>query len=154
MPLVEILEASLAEVAIAAELFDGYRQFYGEPANLEGAMAFLTARLERRESIVLLAVTRTSQVGLGLAQVYPSFSSVRMKPLWILNDLFVVPGARRCGIGRCLLNEVIQRAILAGACRVVLATAQANTPAKALYESTGFVRLADYDHYARPLPDS
>jgi len=31
---------------------------------------------------------------MGFAQLYPSFSSVSMKRLWILNDLFVSSEAR------------------------------------------------------------
>ena len=35
------------------------------------------------------------EAALGFTQLYPSFSSVRMRPIWVLNDLFVAEGGRR-----------------------------------------------------------
>jgi uncharacterized damage-inducible protein DinB/GNAT superfamily N-acetyltransferase len=117
MSQIEVVEADTGLVAVAAELFDAYRQFYGQPSDLAGATEFLAARLAARESVVLLAVEGMPAVGVGLAQVYPSFSSVRMRPIWILNDLFVAPADRRRGIGSLLLDAVAMRARAAGACR-------------------------------------
>ena len=68
-------------------MFDAYRQFYGQRPDLPGAAAFLTERLTRGEAVVFLALDGES--ALGFVQLYPSFSSVRMRPIWIPNDLFV-----------------------------------------------------------------
>jgi GNAT superfamily N-acetyltransferase len=151
---VVVIEVDLARVDLAAGLFDAYRQFYGQPADLEGACRFLVERLTHRQSLVLLAVRGEPMEGLGLAQVYPSFSSIRLRPVWILNDLFVSPRARKQGIGRLLLEAVATRARVAGACRVVLSTARDNTPARSLYESLGYEQDRAFDHYELPLTDA
>ena len=38
-----------------ADLFDAYRRFYGQPADVPGARAFLAERLARNESAVFVA---------------------------------------------------------------------------------------------------
>ena len=37
---------------------------------------------------------------IGFTQLYPSFSSISMKELWILNDLFVQATKRGAGTGK------------------------------------------------------
>jgi ribosomal protein S18 acetylase RimI-like enzyme len=56
-----------------------------------------------------------------------------MAPIFILNDLFVVPGARRSGVARRLLEAAVRYGRGAGAIRLSLATALTNTAAQALY---------------------
>jgi hypothetical protein len=89
---VRTIRAGLEHLDVLTGLFDSYRQFYGQEPDLPGARRFLEARLRCRDSVVFLAfrddATRTS---VGFVQLYPSFSSVSMKPIWILNDLFVAP---------------------------------------------------------------
>ena len=41
----EIIEAGVEQLDEAVELFDQYRQFYGQAHDIEGARAFLMARL-------------------------------------------------------------------------------------------------------------
>ena len=82
-------------------LFDGYRRFYGNLSDIEGARRFLAARLAASESVVFVAAR--AGVLVGFTQLYPSFSSGSMRRLWILNDLFVAPAARRNGIGGALM---------------------------------------------------
>jgi GNAT superfamily N-acetyltransferase len=41
-------------------------------------------------------------IRLVFVQLYPSFSSVAARRIWILNDLLVTPPARRRGVGRAL----------------------------------------------------
>jgi GNAT superfamily N-acetyltransferase len=45
-----------------------------------------------------------------------------MKPIWILNDLFVVEEARRLGIGEQLLTAATDYALQTGAVRLELST--------------------------------
>jgi GNAT superfamily N-acetyltransferase len=52
-----------------------------------------------------VAVPSTLQGRLeAVAQLYPSFSSGAMARIFILNDLFVAPEARRRGAGSALLE--------------------------------------------------
>jgi GNAT superfamily N-acetyltransferase len=121
-----------------AELFDGYRQFYGQPADYPLAEAFLRDRFTNNDSVVYLAVAPQSGDGLGFVQLYPSFSSAAAQRIWILNDLFVVSGARRRGVGRALLDAARDHGVATGAKRLVLSTAATNREARTLYEASGY----------------
>jgi GNAT superfamily N-acetyltransferase len=153
MPQIEVIRADPSTVELATPLFDAYRRFYGQLTDLDGARRFLSDRLANNQSIILLAVEGppTNLEALGFTQLYPSFSSVRMQPLWILNDLFVVPAARRRGVGRLLLDAAADLGRSTGACRVVLATAKDNATAKSLYEQAGYHLDVQFDHYELPL---
>jgi GNAT superfamily N-acetyltransferase len=130
-----------------ADLFDAYRQFYGQPADPDGARQFLRERLQASDSVVLVAEREKRLV--GFAQLYPAFSSASMKRLWILNDLFVIPAHRRAGIGRALLSSAEDLARATSAKGLVLATQKTNGPAKALYEARGWKPDDVFDHYHR-----
>jgi GNAT superfamily N-acetyltransferase len=127
-------------------LFDAYRQFYGQRSDAAAARAFLSERLEREESVIYLAYTGPN-TPVGFMQLYPSFSSVSLKRLWILNDLFVHTDVRRGGVGRALLERARQHAIETGAKGLILSTGVTNKPAQTLYESNGWRREDDFLHY-------
>ena len=149
---VEIIRASIDDLDMIVPLFDGYRQFYQQASDLEGARRFLQAHLERQTSVIFLAL-RTNEQGqreaCGFTQLYPSFSSVSMKRLWILNDLFVAPSARRTGTGTALLERARQFAIETGAKGLSLTTAVDNYIAQVVYEAAGWRR--DQEFYAYHL---
>lgn len=87
-----IRQAKTSDAAAIAPLFNQYREFYKQASDLKGAEAFLKARLENDESIILIAEENGEFI--GFTQLYPTFSSVAMKRIYILNDLFVTPHAR------------------------------------------------------------
>jgi GNAT superfamily N-acetyltransferase len=127
-------------------LFDGYRQFYGQRSDLAAARAFLRDRLERDESVIYVAYADPREAA-GFTQLYPSFSSVSLKPLWILNDLFVRSDIRRGGVGRVLLERARRHAVETGAKGLVLNTAVTNKAAQTLYESCGWQRDDEFFQY-------
>jgi len=137
--------ASAADLDALADLFDQYRQFYRQPGDLAAARAFLAARVAAGESRLLLA--EQDGVALGFCQLYPSFTSIGMAPLWILNDLFVTAAARRLGVGRALLLAARTLAEQHGVGRLVLSTEHVNLPAQRLYQSLGWQRDEVYQHY-------
>ncbi|MGB3270619.1 MAG: GNAT family N-acetyltransferase, partial [Rhodanobacter sp.] len=94
---IHIQPATMADLDTVVPLFDGYRQFYRQPPDLPRARGFLAERIERGESLILLA-RDDDGAGLGFTQLYPLFSSVRAVRTWLLNDLFVAPSARRRGV--------------------------------------------------------
>jgi GNAT superfamily N-acetyltransferase len=144
---ITIRQAVLADLDVVAGLFDGYRQFYDQVSDLVAARNFLQARFEHGQSVVLLAESQGQAV--GFTQLYPSFSSVSMARVFVLNDLFVAPTARRMGVGEALLNAAADHARQLGAVRLSLTTNVQNLPAQALYESMGWVR--DQKFYAYHL---
>ena len=133
------------DVGLISPLFDSYRQFYGVPADARLATAFIRDRLRANESVIFLAerVGEGSGEALGFVQLYPSFSSVAARRIWVLNDLFVIPDARRYGVGRALMEAARQHAIQTGARRLTLETTAENRMAWSLYEDLGYVRQKD-----------
>lgn len=70
-----------------------------------------------------------------------------MKRLWILNDLFVAPQARRAGVGRALLERARQFAEETHAKGLTLQTATDNYTAQAVYEAMGWKRETGFYAY-------
>jgi GNAT superfamily N-acetyltransferase len=141
-----VKRAGPADVDAIAPLFDAYRQFYGQPSDVAAARAFIDERLRRDESVIFLAVASDGEA-LGFTQLYPSFSSVSVRRLWILNDLFVRSGGRREGVGRRLLERAREWAVETDAKGLMLATAVNNAAARALYESCGWREDDEFKHY-------
>jgi len=145
----DVIRAGIADVDAAAPLFAAYREFYGEPHDLEASSAFLSERLDRDESVILLA--RDGDRWVGLVQVYPAFSSTVLAPIWILNDLYVEPEARGGGVVDRLLETTAELAREAGCVAVELATQHTNTRAQAVYARHGYVVDEEFRHYEKPL---
>jgi GNAT superfamily N-acetyltransferase len=145
-----VRRATVADVPRVAPLFDQYRQFYGKPSDLALSAQFLTERLSRDESVVMLAEAEDGHLR-GFVQLFPSFSSVRAAPIYILNDLFVAPHARGGGVGAALVREAVDVARRAGAVKIKVSTAIANAPARRLYEGQGWKRDEDFYEYGLVL---
>lgn len=146
---VAIRRATPAHLDALAGLFDGYRQFYRRPSDLDAARAFLGERLAADDSVLLVAERDGTLV--GFTQLYPLFSSVRMRRVWVLNDLFVAPDARRQGVARALMEGARAVAASTGAVALQLATEHDNRSAQALYEALGYERDTDFATYELAL---
>lgn len=131
-----VRRASIQDLDRLVPLFDAYRQSYGQHSDLMVARQFLGDRLNRNESVVLVAED-DGGVAIGFVQLYPTFSSVLAAQMYVLSDLFVIPEARRRGVGTRLLTSAAETARAAGVVRLELATAIANVSAQRLYESLG-----------------
>ncbi|MCW2831167.1 MAG: family N-acetyltransferase [Aeromicrobium sp.] len=145
-----VIRAAIGDVPDAAPLFAAYREFYGEPYEVSLAADFLASRIARDESIVLLA--RAGDHAVGFIQIYPIFSSTRLAPVWVLNDLFVDPQARGTGVVDELLDAAAALATDAGCCAIELSTAHTNTRAQAVYDRHAYRLDEVYRTYEKPLP--
>lgn len=134
--MVKIRPAELADLDDLARLFNGYLQFYRRPSDLAAAAKFISARLTKKDSVIFIAIN--GDVPVGFVQLYPSFSSVLMRPLYILNDLFVDDDARHSGVATALIEAAVQFGREQNAVRLVLETEFSNNAAQRLYEKLGW----------------
>lgn len=147
-----VLRATLDHLDLLVPLFDGYRCFYEQPSDLDGAHEFLKNRLEGQESVVFIALSdRKDASALGFTQLYPLFSSVGMQRTWLLNDLYVAAEARRTGTARQLMAAAEDFARSDGAQGLALETQKDNASAKALYETLGWDLDREHDYYSLVL---
>lgn len=146
---IHVYRAELQHLRKAAALFNQYRQFYKRDDDLSGAEQYIGERLTQGDSIIYLAdrMTAGTLVPAGYVQLYPSFSSLSMSRIWILNDLYVDSEHRGLGIGRKLLNEARTHAIQTGAKGLALSTQLHNLTAQQLYESAGYVKDDEFVYY-------
>ncbi len=141
--------ADSSSIPKLANLFNQYRIFYGEKTDLQAATDFLTSRFNNKDSVILVAHENSKMS--GFIQLYPSFSSVGMQKIWILNDLFVDTDFRRQKIARNLMEAAKRYAKETGALRIDLATQTSNIIAQNLYESMGYTKNESFFHYSLPI---
>jgi ribosomal protein S18 acetylase RimI-like enzyme len=85
-----------------------------------------------REGVQLIARGEGGEP-LGFATIYWYWQTLSAGRAALMNDLFVVPGARGQGIGRALIDECARRAGEHGATQLVWETAPDNETAQRLY---------------------
>jgi GNAT superfamily N-acetyltransferase len=136
MNTVTVRQAVFADIEALAALFDQYRQFQGQAGDVAAARAFLTQRFDHGESVCFLASADGNAV--GFAQLYPSFSSVSLSRVFILNDLFVAEAARGKKVASQLLSALEAYAWSFGASRVTLNVARSNVAAQQVYAARGW----------------
>jgi ribosomal protein S18 acetylase RimI-like enzyme len=145
----EVFLANIEHLESLSILFDRYRVFYKQASDIKAAKKFLQERFKNNDSVVFAANDKGEMV--GFTQLYPSFSSVSMKRIWILNDLYVEESSRRKGVAKLLMSAAEKYAQESGAVRVVLATQISNTNAQKLYEAREYTKDEEFYHYALRL---
>lgn len=139
-----ITRAKLKDLNDLASLFDAYRVFYKQNSNIEAAKRFLKQRMIKNDSIIYIAYDNDEAV--GFTQLYPLFSSVSMKPMYMLNDLFVSLTHRGQGIGEALIERAKQLCQTENNKGLAIQTAF-NNPAQHLYERLGFKKDPDLQFF-------
>ncbi len=142
--MITIVKADQQHLESLAPLFDAYRVFYEQESDLASAREFLSQRISRNESTVFMAFSDDQAI--GFTQLYPLFSSVSLKPMHLLNDLYVDASFRGKGIASLLLNEAKRFALENGSKGLSLETHNTN-PAQALYERLDWEKDEEYLHY-------
>ncbi len=145
----EVFLANINHLESVSILFDEYRVFYHQVSDIEAAKEFLKERFQNNDSVVFAA--NENREIIGFTQLYPSFSSVSMKRIWILNDLYVKESHRQKGVATLLMSAAQEHAKGSGAVRVILATHISNTNAQKLYKTQGYIKDEEFYHYALRL---
>ena len=131
----DIRRATAADAAAFGRLLHAFNTEFGEETPSAEAIAERAATLiESGEIEVLFA-----------GEGPDGFVELRFWP-WVYGDggnayveeLYVVPERRGEGLGRALLEAAMERARERGAEHIDLTTGEADTAARALYESAGF----------------
>ena len=138
-----IRRATVEDLDLIVPLFDAYRQFYRQQPDLNLARTFLSDRFRHSQSVIFLALDDAiddNGCALGFTQLYPSFSSALARPVYILNDLFVAPSARRRNVARGLLETAAEFGKQSGA-------------AGAEDQNIGFQMLDRHGMFRTPAPE-
>jgi len=85
---------------------------------------------------VLFAITDAKAV--GLATCFVNFSTFNIKPYLYIHDIVVLKKYRGKGIGKALLQKLIEISEERKYCKVTLEVREDNSTAQALYKSLGF----------------
>lgn len=141
-----IQKATINNLEELSALFDAYRQFYDKPSDVEAAKNFLSDRILNNESEIFIAFNE-SNIAVGFIQLYPLFSSTRMKRFWILNDLFVSSDFRGNGFSKALIESAKQLCYESNACAMLLETSKTNAIGNNLYPLMGFEIRDDANFY-------
>lgn len=142
-----IRQANYKDISRLAEIFDLYRQFYGQRSDIHGAKTFLQNRMEHMQSILFIAETGENDSFAGFTQLYPVFSSISLQRSYILNDLYVREEYRKNGIAKLLIGEAKKFTISNLGKGLELSTAEHNEQARSLYEKEGFVKESEFLTY-------
>ena len=140
----EISRATLSDLAELHPLVEQYRAFYKQPEN-DKTLGYLEQRIKNDDAIAFIA--RVDGEAVGFTLLYPTFSTVSLSNIWLLNDLYVAESARGHGIANKLMDVAEASAKSAGATRVFLRTANDNLPAQALYEGRNWVKDEVFRRY-------
>lgn len=134
-----IRRSTSTDVPSIASLFDEYRQTFGYSSERNAALTYIRECVAGGEVVVFTAGDASRPLDLlGFAVLYPAFSSLSMHRTWHLQDLYVVPKARRRGIARSLIEHTVKFAKLNSSEHITLLFPTGNPALSNLFISFGF----------------
>jgi GNAT superfamily N-acetyltransferase len=86
-------------------------------------------------------------VAVGYALFFPTYSTFLARPGIWLEDLFVLPAHRACGLGKALLAQVAATAVASGCGRLEWSVLDWNEPSIAFYRSLGAAPVDGWTNY-------
>ena len=139
-----IKTADINDLENVTKIVMKYRKFYGVENQSENEVRdFMRARIENNQSKIFLTFADSKVI--GFIQLYPSYSTVSLKPQWILNDFYVDENFRKQGNGKKLMSFV-KEYFRDKAKGFILVTDKSNETAKKFYEANGW-KTGEYDFY-------
>jgi ribosomal protein S18 acetylase RimI-like enzyme len=106
----------------------------------EGYAWWLSRELRSATAVVLVAARGGALVGYAYGGIGERDWNMLLDVHGTLNDVFVVPEARRAGVGAQLVRAMVARLEEKGAPRIVLSTMVGNASAQGLFKECGFRR--------------
>ena len=147
---IAIRRAAADDLGSLLSLFQEYLCFYGLGCLVSNTGRFLEQRLELQDTIILMAWE--SAVPVGFTHLLPSWSSLGLSSIAILNDLFVVPHARGKRVATTLMKAAEREAVARGMTRLELVTAVGNDRAQSLYRKQRWSEVTGYITFEKTLP--
>lgn len=145
-------KATIQDLPQLSGLFDQYRIFYHKESDISAAENFLHERINNKDSEIFVAEENENLV--GFVQLYPIFSSTRMKRYWLLNDLYVNKDSRGKGYSKKLIEEAKDLAKSSKASGILLETGKKNDIGNQLYPACGFELYDSVNFYEWNNPES
>jgi len=130
--------ATRDDLAALVELTGAFRDHLAHATPRADALAAGLMRLLADPDTQFALALAPGDRPLGYVQCRYRFSLWTGAPDVELEDVFVTPAARRCGVGVALIDFVLAEARRRGCRLACLATNERNRPALSLYERLGF----------------
>lgn len=134
----EIRRGTADDAAVFARLLHGFNAEFGEETPEADVIARRAAPLIETGEITIL-FAGPGPDGFVELRFRPSVYTDGLDAY--IEELYVAPGRRGEGMGRALLDAAMDAARKRGAEHIDLTTGEADTAARALYESAGFTNL-------------
>jgi ribosomal protein S18 acetylase RimI-like enzyme len=130
-----VRRGELADAPVIGRLLHDFNTEFHEPTPGPVALAQRVGQLLTGGQTLVL-VAGAGPDGLAVLRFRPSIWTPALE--CYLAELYVVPGRRRRGLGRALMEAAIEQARREGADHMDLGTSDDDVAARALYESLGF----------------
>jgi GNAT superfamily N-acetyltransferase len=128
------------------ELFDAYTRFYEREPREEITRHTWSRILDPVAPVHAIVAEAPGQVVIGIANYLTHESTGSLTPVCYLQDLFVDPDARAQGVGKQLIDWLIEEVKRRRWSRLYWSTRETNYRARALYDKytphSGFLRYA------------
>ncbi len=147
--MIEIQRATIEHLDALLPMVEAYRVFYKQIPDARRERDLIAGHLRDGRSTIFLARDERG-VAVGFAQLFLTYSTVCLGPQLILEDLFVVPQARRLGVATKLLSRAMEYSREIGATGMYLETAIDNVAAQRAYARAGWSREAKFYKYNAP----
>ena len=137
-------EATVADMPLIASLIRGLAEYEGVSHAVRMDEAVLERHLFGPRPMAEVLIGELDGKPSGFALFFHNFSTFEGHPGVWLEDLFVLPPARRSGLGRKLLGEVARIAVERGCARMEWSVLDWNMMAINFYRSLGARPLTDW----------
>jgi ribosomal protein S18 acetylase RimI-like enzyme len=146
----KIIKSTESYLEQLVELFEEYRLFCGAEQTPKETRAFLQNLMRNDQSVIFIAIDPETDNVMGFVNLYPSYSTLALQRLWILNDLGVSRHFRGKGVSKALIKKVQEFAKETQAVRIELKTEIKNTRARSLYKAMNFIIDSENVYYRVP----
>ncbi len=139
---IEVIECNFDDVHHCNALVDLMNEYItdkmggGEPYTEAQKVQLVQGLRNHPAKLVLLAKAGDAYV--GLVNSFINFATFTVKPFVNIHDVIVTASWRNGGVGRKMLQQLIEKASAMGCSKVTLEVREDNNNARYLYNSLGF----------------